>query len=304
MIDTHCHLDWDSYKEDLELVLSKAHEAGVEKIITIGVDEESNVRTRDLLKSKLVYRCVGYHPDVVLKPDFDSDKINGLIEKLNEELGMIKTVGVGECGLDYYIFERENLDETKKTELKELQKELFERQVLCAVQNGLPLSLHARDDSEQAYEDLAEVLSEYYSPELDFTERSFKFLLPDLKSNDVGAASVSVDKKVIPGVLHCVSGPIWYIKHCLELGFMVSFAGNITFKNAEQIVKIAEAVPLDKIVIETDGPFLAPIPYRGKRNEPAFVGEVAKKLSDIKGVSIDEISKVTTENAKLLFAFE
>jgi TatD DNase family protein len=300
-IDTHCHLDWDSYQEDFTQVLGRAKEAGVSKIITIGVDEDSNRRTRALTKHEMISRCVGFHPDIVLKEGFDTSEINRLMKDFSEELSFIKTVGIGECGLDYYTLDREGVSAERKKELIELQKDLFERQILVAIQHGMPLSLHVRDDSEQAYEDVAELLAEYFTDEVDYSKRSFEILLPDLTTEKPGTAKLLKEEKPVPGVLHCVSGPEWYIQHCLEMGFMVSFAGNITFKNAENIVKIAESTPLDRIVLETDGPFLAPLPNRGKRNESAYIVQIAQKIADSKGVTIDEVGRQTTINAKRLF---
>jgi TatD DNase family protein len=300
-IDTHCHLDWDSYQEDFIQVMERAKLAKVERVITIGVDEQSNIKTRALTKYDSIYRCVGYHPDIVLKDGFNLDEINRLMIALKDEIAQPKTIGIGECGLDYYCFEGQDLSDDRKGELKELQMELFERQILAAVQNGLPLSLHVRDTGESAYEDVAEKLSEYFSEESDYSARSFEILLPDLTADSEGSAKQVAHEKSVPGVLHCVSGPKWYVQHCLDMGFMVSFAGNVSYKNAQDLVEIADMVPLDRIVIETDGPFLSPVPYRGKRNEPAYVVAVAETLAGIKKVSLSEIEEVTTLNAKGLF---
>jgi TatD DNase family protein len=143
LIDTHCHLEWDSYQDQLEAVLKRAKEAGVGKIVTIGTDEASSAKTRVLVtKYDQVFRTVGYHPDCVLQAGFDEAEIGRLMKALESEIAYPKTVGIGECGLDYYAIERaEGVSSTRKEELKDLQRELFERQILVAIAHELPLSL-------------------------------------------------------------------------------------------------------------------------------------------------------------------
>ncbi len=315
LIDTHCHLDWDSYQEDFASVIVKNSEAGIGKIVTIGVDENTNEKTRSIVaKNENVYRCIGYHPELVVREGFNQDTIQRLMAILEDELIIAKTVGVGECGLDYYCFVRPE-NEVQRTPreiegLKELQKDLFERQILFALKNGLPLSLHVRDEkSEEAYSDVLEILSEYLAEGKDYSSQEYSFSIASLEksyleggNDSVRALPTALDQKKVPGVLHCVSGPSDYIKACIQMGFFVSFAGNLTYKNAVNIQNIARMVPLEKIVLETDGPFLSPVPYRGKRNESSFMVETAKKLAELKGVTLEEIEKVTTENAQVLFS--
>ncbi len=316
LIDTHCHLDWESYQEDFDSVLQRNREAGVERIVTIGVDESTNEKTRAIVaKNAEVYRCIGYHPEIVTGANFSQDEINRLMKKLDDELIIQKTVGVGECGLDYYCFVRPE-NESPRTEseidqLKEWQHDLFERQILFALQHGLPLSLHVRDESgDQAYRDVLDILGEYFGEGKDYSEQDFAFSIAQLEKNyfeggqeEVSTTPGTAEETKIVGVLHCVSGPLEYVKKCIDMGFMVSFAGNVTYKNAVQIQEIAREVPLARIVLETDGPFLSPVPYRGKRNESAFMVETAKKIAEIKGLSLDEVINATTANAFKLFSF-
>ncbi|MDQ3098926.1 MAG: TatD family hydrolase [bacterium] len=315
LIDTHCHLDWESYQEDFDAVMQRNREAGIEKIITIGVDEESNEKTRSIVaKNEGVYRCVGYHPELVTRDGFNQEEINRLMKKLDDELIIKKTVGVGECGLDYYCFIRPE-NEIKRTEpeivaLKELQHDLFERQILFALKHGLPLSLHVRDESgDEAYRDVLQILGEYFGEGRDYSEQEFAFSIATLEKNYFQGEQVTVDalptkteKSKAVGVLHCVSGPIEYVQACIDMGFMVSFAGNITYKNATHIQDLARDTPLDQIVLETDGPFLAPLPYRGKRNESSYIVETAKKIAEIKNIPLDEVVRITTENSQRLFS--
>lgn len=316
LIDTHCHLDWESYQEDISEVLQRAKQAAVRSIVTIGTDEASNTNTRVLItKYNQVFRCVGYHPDCVLKEDFNESEINRLMKVLENEVVYPKTVGVGECGLDYYAIERaEGLSSSRKEELRDLQRELFERQILLAIQHDLPLSLHVRDDREDAYVDVVDILSEYYGKDSDYSMRQFSFSLKNLKQEyDAASTNNAFDRqspttfepekadRVIPGVLHCVSGSADYVDACVEMGFVISFAGNVTYKNAELIQEHAKRVPLSSIVVETDGPFLSPVPYRGKRNESAYVTEIAKKVSELRGISFESFCEQSTENALALF---
>lgn len=305
-IDTHCHLDWDSYKGELDEVLRRAQDVGVERLVTIGTELDRNKLAKGIAqKYPDVYRCVGYHPDVVVEEEFDLEKMNAWLRELEGDLVDKKVVGIGECGLDYYSL-REMANDELRNPKKELQKELFERQILIAVREGLPLSLHMRDvdGSEEAYWDAMEILVEYFGAAVG--EKEIAFSLSELQyqyelETGTGVKSKDVTAQQINGVLHCVSGPLDYVKRAVELGFMVGACGNITFKNAQPLRDLIKEVPMSMIVLETDAPFLAPIPYRGKRNEPSMLIETAKCVAEIKGITLEEVERVTTENAKKLF---
>lgn len=303
LIDTHCHLEWESYSSELDQVLERARAAGVGSIVTIGTDAASLVSSRVLVtRFDPVYRCIGFHPDCVLQDGFNLESIGTMMKLLDAEVEYPKTVGVGECGLDYYVIERnETISSARKEELRDLQRELFERQILFAIQHELPLSLHVRDDREDAYADVVEILSEYFGADSDFSMREFSFSLKSLVDSQPSDFVKQSGDRVIPGVLHCVSGSADYVDACREMGFVVSFAGNVTYKNADLIAEHARRIPLDEIVVETDGPFLSPVPYRGSRNESAYVVETAKKIAEIKGISFEEVCDATTDTAKRLF---
>lgn len=175
-----------------------------------------------------------------------------------------KVIAWGEIGLDYYY------DHSPR----EIQKNVFIRQMELAHTAKLPIVIHCRpsDNSENAWEDCLALIEQHWKP--------FGF----------------------GGVLHCFTGTWAYAKRALDMGFMISFAGNVTFPKAQQIRDSAEQVPLDRILIETDSPFLAPIPYRGKRNEPAFVKEVARQIGELRGLATEEVGRQTSENFYCFFS--
>ena len=169
-----------------------------------------------------------------------------------------KVIAWGEIGLDYYY----------DHSLRETQRQVFLRQMELAGKAELPIVIHCRpsDNSENAWEDCLQLIHEHWAP------------------NGIG------------GILHCFTGTWPHAKRALDMGFMISFAGNLTFPKAQQIRDAAVEVPLDRMLIETDCPYLAPIPFRGKRNEPAYVKETARKLGELRGLSMEEIGEQTARN--------
>jgi len=251
LIDTHAHLDFKDFKNDLEDVLIRAKNANVGKIITIGCNFETSFSAINLAdKYKNIYATVGVHP-------YDSKDINECtfeVDLLKLAKRTQKVVAIGEIGLDYHY---EDIDNEK-------QKRVFEKQLSIASSLSLPVIIHCRD----AENDILKVLDKY----------------PNLKI-----------------VIHCFPGGDLFTKECLKRGYYLSFTGIVTFKNAQKVHIAAEKCPLDKLMIETDCPFLAPQSHRGSRNEPAFISEIAEKISDLKKVSIDKIVKTTTKNAEEFF---
>lgn len=306
-IDTHCHLDWESYQEDLDQVIDNARRAGVEKFVTIGVDVPRNRRAAEIVKKHSdIYRCVGFHPEIVSEEEFSEVKINILMKELETLLAGERVVGIGECGLDYYHLQDRKLQNEEMLRIIELQKDLFERQILIALRKGLPLSLHVRDHGEDAYFDTISILSEYYSENVGAKELMFSItdLSKRFEEDATDAQVVGKEAAVhsVPkGVLHCVSGPADYILSAIDLGFMIGICGNITYKNAQPLRDVVKEIALEHMVLETDAPFLAPANHRGKRNESAMMVETALCLADLKGVTLEAIEKVTTENANRLF---
>ena len=265
MIDTHAHLDFKEFNEDRDEVIKRAHETGVKKIINVGCSPEHSQGAVDLAQNyDQIYAAVGVHPH-------DANKINDeILDDLKKLAQNKKTVAIGEIGLDYY---RKNADLTLTARIhadpKELQKSSFIKQLNLAKELKLPVIIHCRD----AYEDMLEIVNSFSGG------------------------------KSIRGVTHCFSGNREFAKAFLDLGLYLSFTGAITYtKNPEaEIFKVIKEVPLDKIMIETDSPYLAPVPHRGERNEPAYVKFVAEKIAEVKGMTFKDVEKVTSENAEKLF---
>lgn len=248
-IDTHAHLNFDQFDQDLDDVIKRAEEAKVTKIITIGIDFKTSKRAVELAKIyDGLYASVGFHPHEVKnikKEDYD------LLKELAQGS---KVVGIGETGLDYF----------KEYSPKKLQQEHFGLQVSLAQELDLPVIIHSRN----SYEDIIAIIKE------------------------VGYFN---------GVFHCFSGNKTFAKKCLDLGFLISFTGVITFPNAEDIREIVRYVPIDRLLIETDCPFMTPVPFRGKRNEPAYLYHIAVKIAEIKKIELKEVAHWTLKNAREVF---
>ena len=255
LVDTHCHLDMEAYRNDLDEVLARAFAVPLSRIVSIGIDVTSSTKCIELARrDKRVAATVGIHPHDV---DSLTDQDYRALERLYRDNTPF-VHAVGEIGLDYF---RHYSTTTN-------QKRHFRRQLDMAHDWGLPVVIHNRD----ADDDLLYVLSQ-------------------AKPLDYG------------GVMHCFSGDMSLAEKVLDLGLKISLTGVITFKNSEVLQDVARTIPLTSMVLETDGPFLAPQPFRGKRNEPAMVTLVAKKIADLRHISIGEVARQTTENAETLFRF-
>jgi TatD DNase family protein len=252
-IDSHAHLTDKAFANDLEAVIARAQEAGVERILTLGTDVPSSRAALALAeKHRGVYAAVGIHPEVVRQATLDD------LQTIRELASQPKTVAIGEIGLDYY-WDIASADR---------QQIFFQRQLELAAELNLPVSIHDRD----AHQDIIGAL------------RRFKELKPR-------------------GVLHAYSGGEAMAREALDLGFVISFAGPITFLNARKTPELVRVVPLEKTLIETDSPYLSPHPWRGRRNEPAHVGLVAGRIAEIKSCTVDQVAAHTTRNARALFGF-
>ena len=251
LFDTHAHLNAEQFDDDLQKVIDRALEAGVEKMVIVGFDRPTIHKAIELIEEyDFLYASVGWHPvDAIDCTETDLEWIESLAKHP-------KVVGIGEIGLDYYW------DKSPK----EIQQKLLRRQIQMAKKVNLPVIVHNRD----ATQDLIRILKEE-------------------NASEVG------------GVMHCFSGSAETAEECVKLNFYISLAGPVTFKNAKQPKEVVERIPLEKLLIETDCPYLAPHPYRGKRNEPAFVKLVAEEIALIKNQPYDTVAKVTTENAKKIF---
>jgi TatD DNase family protein len=252
MIDTHCHLDSKEFKDDLEDVIKRACEAGVEAFVVPSTEPANIAACRQLSQEyENVYWAIGIHPHNAKEftPEV-ADKIQKELEQKDRKL-----VAIGEVGLDYYY----------DFSPREVQKEAFRTQIQFAKNFNLPVIIHNRDSSA----DLLSILEEEQDGRLRF-------------------------------VLHCFSESKEFMEKALELGGYVSFTGNITFKT-NKLQDVVELVPDDRFFLETDAPFMAPVPYRGKRNEPSFLKLVAEKISEIKSISINKVIEMTTKNSCQFF---
>ena len=261
LIDTHAHLDFAQFHRRHDEVIQRAHKARVNKIINVGTTLQGS---RDSVG--LANKYPGIYASVGIHPhdvlSVDRTSMADILDLAKDD----KVVAIGEIGLDYF----------GKDFNKEAQRKEFIIQIVLAKRLGLPIIIHNR----KADEDILEILKvQEYSK----------------------------------GVIHCFSSS-WQVAHkFLDLGFYISFTGSITFgikKQKDQsrgcspsgaILEVIKNTPLDKILIETDCPFLAPEPYRGKTNEPAYVVEVAKKIAEIRNISLEEVARKTTKNAERLF---
>jgi len=252
LFDTHAHLHFPDFAEDLETVLERARAAGVRGAVTIGTDGESN-RAVVALAARLpdVWATVGIHPHdsgEASEADFEE------MERLARDEP--KVVGFGEMGLDFF----RNLSPPDE------QRRVFRRQIDIARRARKPLVIHCRDAH-------AETLA----------------ILAEERAGETG------------GVMHCFSGDVEIARRCLDLGLYISLAGPVTYKNARALPDVARYVPRDRLVVETDCPYLPPTPHRGKRNEPAFVGLTAALIAELRKADADALCDSLTANAATLF---
>jgi TatD DNase family protein len=259
LIDSHCHIDGEAFDDDRDDVVRRAREVGVVAMLNIGTGDPHSDDFRKAVavaeKYGNVFASVGVHPhDAKL---YDDKAEEHLIDLAKSE----KVIGWGEIGLDYYY------DHSPR----DVQREVFRRQICTARDLDLPVIIHSRDADDETVEILTEEFSEK-------TENS------KLKTESWR------------GIMHCFGGTPKMAEALMPLGFMISFAGNVTFKKAENLRDAARVVPLDKLLVETDCPFLTPIPFRGKRNEPAYVEHTARFLADLYGTTFEKLASQTTKN--------
>jgi len=252
LVDSHCHLDYNDFEEDLDDIIARAKEAGVNTILNAG----NNIGELDKQlalseKYPFIYTAVGVHPHNA--GEYTDITAQDFVEKATHK----KVVGIGECGLDYFY----------DYAPKDLQKKVFIEQIRAAQITGLPLIIHTRD----ADDDTIEILDNMYK------------------------------KQQFTGEIHCFSSSRKLADFALSIGFYISASGIITFNKSQSIREVFEAVPMDRLLIETDAPFLAPCPLRGRRNESSFVVHTAEVLAQIKGVSFDELAQKTSDNFFNLF---
>jgi len=252
LVDSHCHLDFPDFENDLEAIVKRAEAAGVGRMVTIS----TRVRRFDNLlgiaeRFSNIYCSIGTHPHNA------HEELDVSTEDLVNLARHPKVVAIGEAGLDYHY----------DLSPRDAQEIGFRRHIAAARETGLPLVIHARE----ADADMARILTE------------------------------ETGKGAFPAVLHCFTAGPELARTAIDLGLHISFTGILTFKRSDDLRAIAASLPADRIMVETDSPYLAPGKYRGKRNEPAYVTEVAKVLAETRGVSTDEIARQTTETFFRLF---
>ena len=259
-IDTHAHLGYPDFSDELPQIVERAQAAKVMQIVSIATDLEASRKTLELAgRFEAVYAAVGLHPGEV--PNVSLCDMKELAQLASEP----KVVAIGETGLDYY---REAKDDAA---LRQQQKDLFWAQLELAKERHLPVVIHNR----AAEGDILEI---------------------------VRAHAESLPKERRPwGVMHCFSGDEKFAFDCIEIGLLISYTGILTFKKSTALRDMAKKVSLDYVMLETDAPYLAPEPHRGKRNEPAYVPLIAETLAQVKGVTVEEVALTTTANARRLF---
>jgi TatD DNase family protein len=253
LIDSHCHLDFPDFADELDAVIERARVAGVEAMITVGTRVERARRLAEIAETYHdVYFTVGTHPH-----EAASEAANDF-ETMRRLAAHPKCVGIGEAGLDYHY----------NYAPPEVARRVFRGQIALARELKLPLAIHTRE----AEDDTAAILKE-----------------------EMGRGSFNA-------LLHCFTSSRALAKAALDLGLMISFSGVVTFKKAEELRAIARDVPLDRILVETDAPYLAPAPHRGKRNEPAFVVATARAVAEARGMAPEALAEAARVNTLRLFS--
>ena len=251
MIDSHCHLDHEPLISNLDQILDRAKEVGINKILTICTTLDSFIKIKEIIKKdKIIYGTYGIHPH-----ETKNNKINSklIIEEINNNK---KIIGIGETGLDFFYNHSDKKDQLNS----------FEEHIKAAIELNMPLIVHSRNAENETFDILNQ-----------FKKDNLKILM------------------------HCFTGSKDFAKRLLDLNAYFSASGIITFKNSIELQETFKIIPLDKLLIETDSPYLAPEPNRGKKNEPSFVKFTADKLALIKDLSSKNLIEITTHNFNNLF---
>jgi TatD DNase family protein len=260
-IDSHAHLEGERYDTDRDAVLERAKQNGIEAYLAIGIGEgpdtaDCGIKLAEKYDGNPLYPRIW--ASVGIHPHEAHLATEAAYTQLTQWARHPKVIAWGEIGLDYFY------DHSPR----DTQKAVFRRQMELAKEAKLPIIIHCRpsNNSEDAWDDCLQMMSDHWTPNR------------------------------LRGILHCFTGSVAHAQHALDMGFLISFAGNITFPKAQPIRDAAQIVPLERILIETDSPYLAPIPYRGQRNEPAFVTEVARQIGGLRNLSAEEVGARTTQN--------
>jgi TatD DNase family protein len=252
LVDSHCHLNFPDFKDDMEALITRAREAGVGVMQTICTEMEEFDEVLAIAEAHAgIYCSIGVHPNE------SGEKRAATKDDILACAAHPKVIGIGETGLDYHY----------DTSSHEAQQKSFRIHIEAARVSRLPLIVHTRDADEDTVNILAEEMK----------NGAFK------------------------GLIHCFTSSKYLAEKCVEMGFYISLSGIISFKNAQDIRDTVTGLPLERLLVETDAPFLAPLPFRGKRNEPSYVAHTNRKLAEIKGISEEQCAQATTENFFTLF---
>ena len=253
LVDSHCHLDFPDFAEELDAVVDRARQAGVGRMVTICTYLSRFDRILAVAERYDDVLCsLGVHPHQAAE-EFEGVTVERLVDLSKHP----KVIGLGETGLDYFY------DKSPR----DVQQECFRRHIRASLETGLPLIIHTRD----ADDDTMRIVKE------------------------------EAAGQPVKGLLHCFSSGRQLAEEAIEFGFSLSLSGIVTFKKSEDLRAIVRDVPLDRILVETDAPYLAPVPFRGKRNEPAYVAHTAACVAEVKGVDATELARITTANFFRLF---
>ena len=251
MIDSHCHLDHEPLYSNLDKVIKRSKEVGIEKILTICTTLNSFTKIKEIVKKdEIIFGTYGIHPHEAKNDKVTSDLIIKEIQKNH------KIIGIGETGLDFYYNHSNKIEQVKS----------LEEHIKAAIKLQIPLIIHSRNSEEETLE----IFNNYKNEKL----------------------------KIL---MHCFTGSKVFAEKLLAFDIYFSASGIITFKNSQDLQETFKIIPLDKLLIETDSPFLTPEPFRGKKYEPAFVRYTAEKLASIKKIDTQELINTTTSNFKTLF---
>lgn len=270
MIDVHCHLNLHKFDEDYDQVIKDALASGVEKIVNTGTSIPSSRKAVELAaKYSKLYAIVGIHPHHADKTDkeFEGELHEDWLAELEKIARMPKVVGIGEIGMDYFRYKSNGIVE------KQLQEDAFRQQIELSIKLSLPLQIHTR----LAWDDTLHILSDYTSQLQD-----------------------------VPGMFHCFSGSIEFTRKVLDAGFYLGFDGNVTYSGLPPgektaLPELVKYAPVERILTETDSPFLTPQSLRGSRNVPKNVIIVGEEIARIKGISFEKVQNQTAENFTAVF---
>jgi TatD DNase family protein len=270
LIDSHAHLDSERYGGELLEVLTRAKAAGVGAVLSIGIGDGPAEMQQALAicrefngRAQSGTALPKLYASAGIYPHNAHEADDAALAKLDRLLAEPEVIACGEIGLDYY----------HEGSAHPVQKQVFIRQMEIAAARKRPIIIHTRgkEGDDSCWEDTLQLLAQHWAP------------------------------TGLGGILHCFSGDLSHAERAMEMSFLISFAGNLTYPKAQPLRDVAALIPMDRLLVETDAPFLAPLPNRGQRNEPAFVAHTAAALAELKGVSAEEMASVTTKNFERLF---